>query len=184
MTHSKILTLLFLTLMPLLSCENVVRVLEDQKRLDEGQLPLIEDSDYVNLQPGFYKMNVHYREVTAYTEDGTISYLDTLLPYEDVSDECLSVLEYPVGVFPEPKGERIKLCESYVIRIYLHPQPDVFNNDNEENIPILATISSGSFFPEVIVKITNKIGIRSNTKRTFYEYEGELIEILTRLNRM
>lgn len=184
MTHSKILALLLLTLMPLLSCGNVVRVLEDQKRLDGGQLPRIEHSDYVDLQPGLYKMNVHYRDITAWNKDGTIPYIETYLPYGIVSEDCLSVLAYPVEDILERRVEIIKLCESHVVRIYLHPQPNVFNDAGEQNIPIKLSVSSVSFFPEVIVKITNKIGVRSDIKQTFYEYEGELIEILTRRNPM
>lgn len=165
------------TLITQLGCEKVIRVLEEEK--PDQPLRFIEDSDYLNLQPGFYKMNVHYRDLTAYTKDGTIPYLETLLPYKDVSEKCMSVLEYTIKDFPEHSGRKIKLCESEVVRIYLHPQPDVFNNKGEENLPIWFAVG---FFPQVIVKITNKIGIRSNTKRTFYEYEGELIEVLTHID--
>ena len=118
-------------------------------------------------------MNVHYREVSAYTKDGTIEYLQTMLPVENISEACKSVLEYTLE-----SGEMIKLCESHVVRIYLHPQPPVFNNEGEETLKIWK-IHYSAVFPQVVVKIEKKRGIRSDIKRTFYEYEGELIETLT-----
>ena len=121
-------------------------------------------------------MNVHYRQVSAYTKDGTIEYLQTMLPVEDISEECKSVLEYTLE-----SGEMIKLCESHLVRTYLQPQPSVFNNEGEETLKIWA-VHYSAVFPQVVMEIKKKRGkrgIRSDIKRTFYEYEGELIETLT-----
>ena len=117
-------------------------------------------------------MNVHYRQVSAYTKDGTIEYLETMLPVKDISKACKSVLEYTLE-----SGEMTKLCESHIVRVHLQPQPSVFNNEGEETLKI-RTVHYSAVFPQVVVEIKKNRGIRSNIKRTFYEYEGELLETL------